>query len=125
MQVDSDFRYPESEGVINIPMYILLSIVTCGVWGLIWKYKQFEALNAWEGEEEHNFWMWLLLSIVTCSIYTIYYEYRLAKSINSIQEAHGMKVNSDLSMISILLSLFQLSIVTIAIQQNEINKFYE
>ena len=126
MQVDPDFRYPETEGVISIPLYIILSVFTCGLWGLVWQYKQFQILNAWEGEEEHNFWMWLLLSIITFGLYGVYYEYKLSKSINAIQEAHGMKVNSDLPLICLLLTLFGLNVfgITSAIQQNDINKFY-
>ncbi len=124
MQVDPDFRYPESEGVISIPLYIILSFITLGIWGLVWQYKQFQILNAWEGEEEHNFWMWLMLSIVTCGIYYIYYEYKISKSIVNVQETHGLKVSSDLPLISLLLALFGLGLVGSAVQQNEINKFY-
>ncbi len=124
MHVDEDFRYPESEGVISIPLFIILSIVTCGIWWFVWQYKQMKILNAWQETDEHNFGLWLLLTFITCGIYSLYYEYKMSKAINDIQEVHGIKVNSDLALICVLLSIFTTPLVSTAIQQGEINKFY-
>ena len=119
-----DYPYPESEGIRSIGLGIILTLLTCGFYGLYWQFKQLEALNAWLGREEFSFLVWLLLSIVTCGIFAIYYEYKKAKGINEIQEQQDEMVNSDLPVICVLLTLFGLQIVSIAIQQNEIHKFY-
>ena len=57
---------PPRDPVINIGVGILLTIVTCGIYGLYWQYRQMEALNGFLGRKEYDFWMWFLLSIVTC-----------------------------------------------------------
>ena len=116
--------YPRREAVISIGVGIILSILTCGLYGLFWQYKQMEVLNAWLGRKEYDFWIWLLLSIVTCGLFSLYYEYTMAKGINEIQENHDMRVNEDLALLCVLLAVFGVGIASLAIQQGEINKFY-
>lgn len=58
---------------------LLLSIVTCGIYGLYFMYTAINDLNqAFEGDgqESPSFGMWLLLTIVTCGIYDIYWWYK-------------------------------------------------
>jgi hypothetical protein len=83
-----------------------------------------ETLNAWLGRKDFDFLLWLLLSIITCGIFAMYYEYKMAKGINEIQQENKFKVADDLALICLLLAIFQLFIVSLAIQQLEINKFY-
>lgn len=116
--------YPAGEAVIGIGVGIILSILTCGLYGLYWQYKQIEVLNAWLGREEYDFWVWLLLSLVTCGLYALYYEYTMAKGINEIQEVQGLRVNDDLALLCVLLAAFGFGIASLAIQQSEINKLY-
>jgi hypothetical protein len=116
--------YPQSEAVVPVATGIIFSLLTCGIYLLFWHYRQMKVLNAWLGREELNFWVWFGLSIITCGIFAIYYEYKMAQAINEIQENHDMRVNSDLPVISVLLSIFSLSLVSTAIQQADINKFY-
>lgn len=112
-------RYPNA--VVNIAVAILLSLVTCGIYTLFWQNRQINALNGFLGRKEFNFWMWFLLSIITCGIFGMYYEYKMADGINEIKEAHGRRVDGNLPLICLLLSIFGLGLVSIAIQQNEIN----
>ena len=119
-----DYPYPASEGVMSIAIGILLSLVTCGLYGLYWQYKQMAVLNAWLEREDFSFLLWLFLSLITCGIFAIYYEYKMAKGINEIQEGRHFRVNSDLAIICLLLSIFALGLVSLAIQQGEINRFY-
>ncbi|MFT7487264.1 MAG: hypothetical protein ACI9F9_003125 [Candidatus Paceibacteria bacterium] len=116
--------YPAEEGVISIGVGIILVIVTCGLYAIYWQYKQMQTLNAFLGREEYDFMMWLLLGLVTCGLFTIYYEYRMANGINEIQEQRGMRVHSDLALICLLLAIVGLGVVSIAIQQADINEFY-
>lgn len=118
------YPYPAEEARRDIVVSIILSLVTCGIYSLYWQYKQMETLNAWLGRDEYNFWMWLLLSIVTCGLYAIYIEYKMAKSITDIQQTEGLTVNTNLPLICLLLALFGLPIVSLAIQQNEIDAWY-
>jgi hypothetical protein len=120
----TDYPYPRSEGVRSIPIDLILTIITCGIYGLYWQYKQMAILNRWLNREDFDFVLWLILSIVTCGIFAMYYEYKMAKGINEIQEQNDFKVAGDLPLICLLLAIFGLAIVSMAIQQWEINKFY-
>jgi uncharacterized membrane protein len=120
----TDYAYPRSEGVRSIPVDLILTIITCGIYGLYWQYKQMATLNGWLNRKDFDFVLWLILSIVTCGIFAIYYEYKMAKGINEIQAQNNFRVADDLPLICLLLSIFGLAIASLAIQQWEINKFY-
>jgi len=119
-----DYPYPAQDAVRAIAIAILLSIVTCGIYILYWQYKQIRILNAWLDRDEYSFVVWLLLSIVTCGIFGVYYEYKMARGINEVQQTNGFQVNKDLALICLLLAVCGLSLVSLAIQQAEINNFY-
>ena len=119
-----DYPFPSQEGIRSIGVSIILCILTCGLYGFYWQYKQIQILNAWIGREEFSFLIWLLIGIITCGIFMIYYEYKMARGINEIQERNDFRVNNDIALICLVLTLFGLGIVSMAIQQAEINKFY-
>ena len=108
---------------MNIGIAVLLSKITCGIYGLVWQYKQMKVLNSWLSRREYSFGMWFLLSIITCGIYAVYNEYKMGRGIVEIQEQNNLMVN-NVSTICLFLTLIGLSIVSMAIQQSEINKFY-
>ena len=114
---------PESEGVISVGTSVILTIITCGIYGLVWQYKQMKVLNSWLNRKEYSFGKWLLLGIITCGIYGVYNEYKMARSIVEIQEQNNLMVH-NVATICLILTLIGLSIVSMAIQQSEINKFY-
>ena len=108
---------------MNIGIAVLLTFITCGVYGLVWQYKQMKTLNIWLNRREYTFGMWFLLSVITCGIYGIYNEYKMARSIAEIQVQNDLMVN-NVATICLILTLIGLSIVSMTIQQAEINKFY-
>ena len=114
---------PESEGVISVGTSVILSIITCGIYGLVWQYKQMKVLNSWLNRKEYSFGKWLLLSIITCGIYGVYNEYKMARGIIEVQQQNKLLVN-NVATICLIMTLIGLSIVSMAIQQSEINKFY-
>ena len=81
-------------------------------------------LNGWLGRTDYRFGLWLLLCILTCGIFALYYEYKMAIGINEIQANSGLPVNNGLAVICVLLAIFGIGIASLAIQQWEINKFY-
>ena len=83
-----------------------------------------KTLNGWLGRTDYRFLMWLLLSILTCGIFALYYEYKMAVGINEIQENNSLHVTDYLAVICVLLAVFGIGIASLAIQQWEINKFY-
>ena len=55
-----------SEYLKSIPLYLILTILTCGLFNLYWNYTQMKACNDALRREEFNFILWILLSIITC-----------------------------------------------------------
>jgi len=108
--------------VVSIPMYVVLTLVTCGFWNLYWNYRQMVACNEMVGREEFNFLVWFLLVIVTCGIWHIFYQYKMGTCIVEIQRKMGKPVFENLPILSCILTLLGWSIVVDIIHQNEINK---
>ena len=107
---------------LSIPLYLILTIVTVGLFNLYWNYRQIVTCNDLLEREEFRFGMWFLLCLVTCGLYHLYHQYRMGEAINEIQRSHQLPVMKDLPIISLLVTLFGLAIVADCIHQNEINK---
>ena len=107
---------------INIPLYLILTILTCGIFNLYWNYRQMEACNALLNRREFSFWIWLLLAILTCGIYHIFYQYKMGAAIVEIQHLMNRDLFDKLPLISVFVTIIGLSIVVDCIHQQEINK---
>jgi len=102
---------------------ILLTIVTCGIYGLIWFISMTNDSNEL-GDDPNatSGGMALLLGIVTCGIYMIYWNYKMGKKIYGIQLKNNVPA-TDNSILFLLLSIFGLSIINYYLIQTELNKF--
>ncbi|MFM2132819.1 MAG: hypothetical protein RL156_100 [Bacteroidota bacterium] len=119
------YPYPKELAVTGIVRAIILSIITCGIYGLIWQNRRFEIYNAWLGRYQFSFWKWLGIGLVTCGIYFIYTEYIVARSLNEVQRRNGFEVETNYPLLFVILSITGLSIVAHCIEQSEINSWYE
>jgi hypothetical protein len=108
---------------ISIPLFIIFTIITCGLFNLYWNYKQMEVCNRFLGRGEFNFFLWLLLSLITCGIYHFFYQYKMGSVITNIQAAKGARVFENLPVISVVVSIFGGSLIVDIIHQYELNKF--
>ena len=64
----------------NFWVFLLLSLVTCGIYGVVFMYRMTEDVNkvcADDGQETPNYVVMLLLSLVTCGIYGFIWYYNL------------------------------------------------
>ena len=111
-----------SEHFISIPLYLVLTILTCGIFNVYWNYRQMQACNELLGRKEFDFWLWVLLSIITCFIYHIFYQYKMGQAIVEIQKLKNKNIFENLPVISVIVTVLGLSIVVDCIHQNEINK---
>lgn len=109
------------DSTMNIAVGIILTIVTCGIFAIIWQYKQINALNQLYGRKEFDFMLWFALTIVTCGLFGIYYEYKMADGINEMKEQRGLRVDTNFPIVCLLLTLLGFYIVSMALQQNEFN----
>ena len=107
----------------EIPMALILTIVTCGIYGIFWKAHMFKTMNMLLGYQKYSTIKWFILSIITCSIYTVYIEYIMGQDILDLQVKKKMPVpNTNLPILSLVLTGFGLLIVSEVIQQSELNK---
>ncbi|OUQ42019.1 hypothetical protein B5E65_09505 [Gemmiger sp. An120] len=103
----------------NIAVCVILSIVTCGIYGIYWLYTLNEAacqINPAEWNTSGG--MVILLSIVTCGIYSIYWNYKMGKAFAVVPGS------SDNSLLYIILHFFGLGIVNMCIMQSDVNRAY-
>lgn len=106
----------------SVPVYLLLSLVTCGLFGIYWNYIIMQACNDLLEKKEFDFISWFFLTIITCGIFNLYYKYKLGRAITEIQQAKGKPPFYNLPTISLLVTILDFGIVVNCIHQNEINK---
>lgn len=106
----------------SIVTCIILSFVTCGIYGLYWMYSLTEDTNHFATDPNPpTGGMALLLSIVTCGIYTWYWMYKRGEYIDNYYTQRGLPPQSN-SILYLVLSICGLGIVSYCLMQNEVNK---
>ncbi len=107
----------------NIALCIVLSIVTCGIYGIYWMIVMANDVNTVAEEPEGTSGVVVfLLSIVTCSIYYWYWSYQAGNKIYNAKQKKGISGDNQ-AVIYIILCVVGLSFVTEILIQNELNKF--
>lgn len=105
----------------NIAVCIILTIVTCGIYGIYW----FVCLNNDANTVSNTFGtsggVAYLLSLVTCGIYGLYWMYKQGEKIDTAKKSRGIE-SSNTGVIYLILGIFGLGIVSYALMQNELNK---
>lgn len=109
----------------SVLMDMLLTLVTCGIYGLYWQYRLMKGLNALLGEQKHNFLKWLLLTTITCGIWHIYVLFVMSQDMNNLQGEHSIPPTRDLPVISLILSIVGFPIAVEAILQHLMNEIIE
>ncbi len=103
------------ENKSTIVVKIILSIVTFGIYGIIWFYNINEEANKrYPSEYNMPFVKGLILSIVTCGIYNWIWQMKLGK-------AYTPMFGKDQSMIFLVLAIFGLTIVNMVLIQIELD----
>ena len=121
--MDQDDLHGTSDMFISIPLYLVLTLLTCGFFNLYWNYRQMEICNMLLDREEFSFLTWFLLSLLTCGIYHIFYQYKMGAVIVEIQKHRSVSANDALPVISTIGTILGASIVVDCIHQHELNKF--
>ena len=110
----------------NIALCIILSIVTSGIYGLIWFIKLTDDTNmvappSPDGKPYTSGGIALLLMIVTCNIYGLYWAYKQGEKLDNAKAARGLPAANQ-GVIYLVLELVGLGIVAWALMQNQINE---
>ncbi len=105
----------------DLVLNIILTIVTCGIWGIIWEVQIADDIKLLTGEEDLASGIVLvLLSLVTCGIYFIFWVYNAGNKLELVKAGYGLPTESK-GLVYVVLSIFGFSIVALALMQNDLN----
>ena len=107
----------------SIPMAIIFSIITCGIYAYYWLYQLMSSLYHLTGRR-NTAGMDLVLSLVTCGIYLIYLGYKIGKLESEAYDIYKLRQKDD-AILYLILNIFSLALVTYAIVQSNINHLVE
>lgn len=105
----------------NIALCIVLSLVTCGIYGIYWFVTLTDDTNTIAGEPGTTGVMAFVLTIITCGIYGLYWAYKCGEKIDKAHQNRG-EAASNGGILYLILFIFG-GIIAYALIQNEINKF--
>ena len=112
-------------GVKGAPMspvlVLVLTIVTCGIYGIIWMFTKAAEMGAYLGQEVVS--TSLLVVGICCAPLNIYNIYLMAKALPQMQERAGLPTKDDTTLI-LILAIFVFP-VAVMVVQTEMNKVWE
>lgn len=104
---------------------IILSIVTCGIYGIYWFIKLNDEINYLSGNtNDTSGGVAFLLSVITCNIYGLYWMYKMGEKLDTVYVGKGLPTQSR-GILYLILSLFGFSIISYALMQDSINTAIE
>ena len=101
---------------------IIFSILTCGIYGIIWFINLTNDVGTLSGDSEFTGGKYFLLTIVTCGIFGFVWAYKLGKNLKTIADKNG-QTGEDHSILYLVLNLLGLGIVVYCLAQSEVNKY--
>lgn len=107
----------------NLAISVILSIVTCGIYTLIWMCDITNDVdNISQNPNKRSAGMVVLLTIITCGLYSFYWWY---KNGELMEEANNKTkiANSSNGVLFLVLSLFSFSWLNYILIQLDINKY--
>ena len=105
----------------RIPLCIMLTIVTCGIYGIIWfidLHNSAKALS--KDEQDTSAGVAFLLTLVTCGIYGIYWAYKKGTQLEKAFKMRGLPGAENKAVLYLILFVF-ISIVAWCLMQNDVN----
>ncbi len=104
---------------------LLLSLVTCGIYSWYLIYRISKEVREFRGDQSIDPGLELLLCIITCGIYQIYWYYKYGKFVYDMELHVGVSGASDMSLILMLLPIFQFGVVSMLLLQTELNRVWD
>lgn len=112
----------ETLKILNFWKILLLSIVTCGIYGFYTLHcfaKDMNVLCKGDGKKSPNFIKVFLLSIITCGVYGCYWQYMQGQRLYEASEGYGVKIEEKGSTV-----LFWLTIGVVFLGLGPLIAFY-
>jgi len=102
----------------SIGLCIVLSIITCGIYGIYWFICLTNELNYASRKDGTDGGMSFVLTFITCGIYGYFWAYQQGEKVDRMNEQR-----SSTALVYLLLQIFGLGIVGYCLMQNELNYF--
>ena len=118
-QNGTGYNYP-NPGITprSIPVCVILSIITCGIYGIYWMIKLNDEINLLAGEPgATSGGMVFLFSIITCGIYGLYWQYKMGEKCDRIKRTSGSS-----GILYLILAIVGFGIIGYCLMQDTINK---
>lgn len=106
----------------DVVKYILLSILTCGLWGMVWVYQVGSDIAMLRGDDKPAVVLDLVLSFVSCGLWGFVCAYRWPEYLNEELSRRGRQVDGNLPAMSLLMAFFGLHVVGLVLMQESLNK---
>ncbi len=104
----------------SIPVCIILSLITCGIYSLYWMIVMTDDVNRLSGRQRPSGGTALLLTIITCGIYGYYWAYQMGDALYAAKVQRGIPASNNNVLYLILEIVFAL--IGWCLIQDEINK---
>ncbi len=102
----------------SIVVALILSFITCGIYGIYWMIMLNDEINQLSGEPNATSGgMVFLFTLITCGIYGIYWAYKMGERCDRINRVDG---NSHI--LYLVISLLGFGIVNYCLMQDTINR---
>lgn len=120
-QYQNAYNPPSMVQKRSIATCIILTIVTCGIYGIFWFISLTDDTRTLSSDlTGASGGTAFLLTLITCGIYGFYWAYKQGTRIDAARTARGL-APSNQGAIYLILMIFGLGIVGYALMQNEIN----
>ena len=102
----------------SIVLAVVLSFVTCGLYGIYWMIKINDEINELAGEPgATSGGMVFLFDLITCGIYGLYWMYKMGERCDAIKRTNGSS-----GILYLILALFGFGIISYCLMQDTVNK---
>ena len=108
----------------SIAVAIILSIITCGIYSIVWFVGMVNDVNRVCNDEKSSQGggTVFLLTLITCGIYGLVWFYQAGGRMSRAGQKYGMTI-SDNGVLYLVLMLFGLGIVDYCLLQSDLNQF--
>ena len=106
----------------EVAMAVILSIITCGLYGIYWFIVMTDESNSVSDEKTASGGLSFLYTIITCGIYRFYWNYKMGQKLYLSGKKYDLAI-SDNSVLYLILSIFGFDIVNYCLIQSDLNRF--